>query len=735
MQREGAELTTVLAELQGFLDAPGEDLRDTDYAVLVAVANQAFTARRYHDAERLYDLLVERDRGGHGARLRRAHVRIQQGKPDEALQILDEMAGLPECGVNDERLRSLALLALERFEDAVHHLRLVLEEAPGDAAFTRLLVNALQRAGDAEQIAGSEHLLESLTPETRFELLLGARIDRGDFTEVGRLYADYVKELGPRASDAIANVLMDLARDRRHAEAFELLDAIGEDPVPTPRLITAACGPYLAQGRWEEAERWLGLIDPSAKLTDGLRLRRLQLYCLTLQLEEAEAVLADWGGPARIPQAAAGPVVTLYASLGEWDKVIELLEDRVDRRLRVHGMVLEVAALAARATGRYDEVFDLAERALIAEPTIESEDLGDRLAVEVSLLDGLGMLDGREPTAVPEIRKRLYGNRAALFEQLLAAEPRVTRPRRVPAAQPDGAVVLCSDGGYLLGTCVAVSSLLAHNRGVTSRHRVLVVCSEDAVELAGAAIGAIAAARAENVEVVPAEEVLPPGGVEGLRTGWGWFTPGHALSDAAYYRLFAIRHLLETGVTGRALYLDSDTCLGAGLDELWDFDLKRRPLAARYELRIPPIEQAARKLGLDVATYFNSGVLLFNLRSKKLPELLDSAIEIAVKEPEKLTFLDQCALNIAFAGQMSPLEARHNFYVRPGDEVDPSVKPVVRHFLTRWKPWDPTYPSKNSQPWLRELSKLGGIVSREHLRQLLAAQYASAGQAAQVPVS
>ena len=57
----------------------------------------------------------------------------------------------------------------------------------------------------------------------------------------------------------------------------------------------------------------------------------------------------------------------------------------------------------------------------------------------------------------------------------------------------------------------------------------------------------------------------------------------------------------------------------------------RRPLAARYELRLPGIEQAARKLDLDVATYFNSGVLLFNLRSKKLPELLDSAIEIAVR--------------------------------------------------------------------------------------------------------
>jgi lipopolysaccharide biosynthesis glycosyltransferase len=675
---------------------------------------------------------VAHGRGGHGAKLRRAHLRILKGEPEEALRILDEIAGLPECGINDERLRSLALMALERFAEAADHLRLVLEQAPNDPTFTRLLVTALQRAGAVDQLAKAEPLLTALPVPARFELLLGAKVSARDFAGIGRLYADYAEKLGGRASDSVGNVLDELAQQRQYDEADELLESLGPNPVPTARLVVAATGHYLRRGQWDEAQRWLSLVDDSVKVTDGLRLRRLQLACLTLDLERAQSLLAEWGGTTDIPRMATAPAATLFASLGEWDKVIELLEFRVSRNVPLPGEFLEVVALAARATGRYDEVFRLIARAKIGQPTSESEDLGDRLAVEVALLDALGRLNGHKPQAVPDIGKRLFDDRAALYGKLLAAEPRVTRPRRhAPAERPDGAIVLCSDLGYLLGTCVAVSSLLAHNKGITSRRRVVVVCSEDAAGLAGNAIGAIAHARGENVEIVPAEEILPPGGVEGLRTGWGWFTPGHSLSDAAYYRLFAIRHLLESGVGGRALYLDSDTCMGPGLDEFWDFDLKRRPLAARYELRIPPIEQAARKLGLDAATYFNSGVLLFNLRSKKLPELLDSAIEIAVCEPEKLTFLDQCALNIAFAGQMTPLEDRHNFYIRPPDDVDPKAKPIVRHFLTRWKPWDPTYPSKNSQPWLRELSKLGGIVAREDLQQLLAAQYRSA----QVPVS
>ncbi len=604
----------------------------------------------------------------------------------------------------------------------------MLEQVPGDVAFARLLLNALQRAGLEEELADSEHLLAPLPAAVRFDVLLRAKLERRDYAGIGRVYAEHAGELGPAAADSLATVVNQLIQGRHLEQAVELLDQIETPVSPSPKLVTAATGVYLGRARWDAADRWLSAVEERVADDERLRVRRLQLLCSTLRLEEAQSVLAGWEGPADLPPMATVCAATLYASLGQWDNVIVLLEDRVRRGLPVPGDFLEVVALAARATRRYEDVFDLLADAVETQPTLESENLGDRLAVEVAVLDVLGALDGEAPAATPPIRKRIFQDRAALFARLLAAEPRTTRPRR-PAAtsRPGGAIVLCADSNYLLGTCVAVSSLLANNRGVTGRHRVLVVCSEGSIELGEAALGAIAAAKGENVEVLPAEEILPPGGVEGLRSGWGWFTPGHALSDAAYYRLFAIRHLLESGVSGRALYLDSDTCIGTGVDEFWEFDLKRRPLGARYELKLLPIEQAALKLGLDPATYFNSGVLLFNLGSKKLAELVDSSIEIAVRDADKLSFLDQCALNVAFAGKVAPLEDRHNFYVRPNDDVDRQAKPVVRHFLSRWKPWDPTYPSKNSQPWLRELSRLGGIVPRQQLEQLLSAQYASSG--------
>lgn len=731
LHEAGAEPAAVIRALRGFLRRPGEELSDDDYRFLTVVADLAFTTACHSEAVRLYDLLAARERGGHGVRLRQAHLRILLGKPEQALAMLDEFETRPEYGLNDERLRSLALLALERFEEAAQQLRSVVAKAPEDVIFCRMLVNTLQRAGAVDEIADLEPLLGALPAEDRFELLLRAKLARRDLAGIGRLLTEYVPRLSKRDADALADVIEELARQDKLATATEVLKPLEPSLSPSAKLAAAAAHVHLLRGEWEDAERWLTAADGSTEAEDLLRLRRLQLFCFTLQLESAERVLAEWGGPSALPQMATTVVATLYAALGRWDGVLELLRARVASGLDLRAEFLEVVALAARATRRYDEVLELLAKAPKGRLPAESSELADRLAVEVSVLRVLDLPYGRDgSTKAPPIGQKLYRDRAALYSELFDGGSPVARGRRAPSAgDREGAIVLCADGRYLLGACVAVNSLLAHNPGLTRRRRLLVACSEDAGELAAAAFGEIVSAAGEEIEVVPAAAVLPAGGVEGLRTGWGCFTPGHALSEAAYYRLFAVRHLLESGEPGRVLYLDSDTCPGRRIEEFWKLDLAGQPLAARFELRMPPIEQAARKLGLDVATYFNSGVLLFDLSHAELPNLLDSAIEISIREPEKLTFLDQCALNVAFAGRLTPLEARHNFYVRPRDRVDGRLKPVVRHFLTRWKPWDATYPGENSLPWLRELSSLGGVVSRPHLEQLLGAQYGSAGEA------
>ena len=723
------------SELAAVLRAdPLTPLTDPQYAFVLRAADSAFTAGRLPEAEALYDWLVEHRRGGHGARLRRAHIRILRKQPEAALRVLDELAADPEYGVNGDRLRSLALMDLGRYQAAADRLRSVVARAPDDVAFVRLLITALERSGDLEQLESLDRLISGLDEAQRSEVLLRARLAREDYAAIRLLYDDCPPSAQEAAAGAVAEVVSALVREGELEKAARFLDAVETPAVRSAKLATAALGALLARGDWVRAERWLGAAAGllGADADPMLKLKQLQFLCFTLRLEEADTLLREWESSGAVPDSAGPLIASLYGALDHWDDVVELLARRVARSLPLETEVLlEAVGLAARRTRRYAEVLSLLEESLAQESAPEVADLRDRLCVELSVLESLGTAAPRHDATSVEIATPIYAHRAALFSKLLGAgtvsgrTPATRDPE--PVANGGGSIVFCTDRRYLLGTCVGVSSLLEHNPWISQRNRVLIVCSADSNELAVDLLATLEKAYGARLTLVPAAAVLPTEPGLGLRTGWGCFTPGHALSEAAYYRLFAIRHLVDEGHGGRALYIDSDTCVGRGLQGLLSYDLGGRPLGARYELPLPSIEHAALRLGLDVATYFNSGVLLFDLDHPALRELLERSIEIAVRHPELLTFLDQCALNIAFERDVTPLEDGHNFYVRPKDEIDMRLRPVVWHYLTHSKPWDPLYVGRNNGEWLTELATLRDVVGPERLRQLCSIQFEPRG--------
>ncbi len=108
---------------------------------------------------------------------------------------------------------------------------------------------------------------------------------------------------------------------------------------------------------------------------------------------------------------------------------------------------------------------------------------------------------------------------------------------------------------------------------------------------------------------------------------------------------------------------------------------------------------AAASIGVDVRTYFNSGVLLFDMAQPDTVVLLEEAIRLGEHELHRLFFLDQCALNIAFLGRMSPLPAEFNFFLNrthPGRE-----NARLLHFVASPKPWDISYEGEFRQYWVR----------------------------------
>jgi lipopolysaccharide biosynthesis glycosyltransferase len=157
-------------------------------------------------------------------------------------------------------------------------------------------------------------------------------------------------------------------------------------------------------------------------------------------------------------------------------------------------------------------------------------------------------------------------------------------------------------------------------------------------------------------------------------------------SAAVYFRLLAPR-LLPTDLD-KILYLDTDIIIQSSLIELWNTDITGQALAA-----VPHNEDEddfRKALGLPEGTkYFNSGVMLINLRFWRENNVVEHAISFVKNNPEKIQFWDQDALNATLIGQWVELPIFWNWRIwwrRPSEE-EAKTDPVVIHFVGHHKPW------------------------------------------------
>ena len=473
------------------------------------------------------------------------------------------------------------------------------------------------------------------------------------------------------------------------------------------------------QFRIEEADQIFRELEEQATDEDlrEIQSRRFEHYCSTMQLERAAASLASWGDRANIPPGAVPFAASFYATRGQWDEVIALFRERFvesDPPVRLNPLLLEALARATRATGAYAETLAILARLPKVASNPAVEDLQNQLVEEAQLLHIIGLRnndgDARSGSA---LTSTFRAQRAELLNKVLEPADRAS----------EVTIYLCTDRAYLPGGVVAAFSLLRHNLAGLRRYALRIFTSDDVFEFAAEVFSSLAGRFSIPIECSRATSLLTPG--SDLRTAWGIFTPGHSLSEAAYYRIYVALHLLESGVQGRALYIDSDACVGPRLDQLLDFDLKQQPLGARIEISTQvEIRRAAAKLGVAPELYFNSGVLLFDLAHPQLGPALRHAIDISVNQKHLLTFVDQCALNLAFQGKYTPLPEEFNSFVR--QETKPEAilpSPVIRHFLQRPKPWDPMYSSPNCMLWLEEFSALGQFLEPRQLKRILGLQF------------
>ena len=201
----------------------------------------------------------------------------------------------------------------------------------------------------------------------------------------------------------------------------------------------------------------------------------------------------------------------------------------------------------------------------------------------------------------------------------------------------------------------------------------------------------------------------------------------HHITHTAYLRLLAGRLLPDS--IDRVIYLDSDLLVQDDLSLLWEMELgddycravpdvacpnvdfrkakSNFKKASPYLAALSPIRNW-KQLGLDPsAKYFNSGVMILNIRRMRDEKIETQLLECLRQNQRYVWCWDQYALNVVFADAWQPLPARWNqgahFFQFPSEAESPIDKlqfveardnPAIIHYTTEWKPWD----YKNSHP-------------------------------------
>lgn len=129
-----------------------------------------------------------------------------------------------------------------------------------------------------------------------------------------------------------------------------------------------------------------------------------------------------------------------------------------------------------------------------------------------------------------------------------------------------------------------------------------------------------------------------------------------SISRSAYGRLF-IGSMLPEDVT-KCLYMDCDIIICDKLNELWNFDMEGRVLAAVQDT----VNDATKNsVGLKTSEqYFNSGVLLIDLEKWRLIGAEEMCMQFISKRNGSVTHHDQGVLNGLFHNDVSFLPLKYN---------------------------------------------------------------------------
>ncbi len=168
---------------------------------------------------------------------------------------------------------------------------------------------------------------------------------------------------------------------------------------------------------------------------------------------------------------------------------------------------------------------------------------------------------------------------------------------------------------------------------------------------------------------------------------------------AMWYRLLLPELLPDVA---RVLYLDVDTVAVDDLGPLWQIDLGQQYLGAVTNVFwIAGHAERVASLGLRPESYFNSGVLMLNLKQLRADDCSAKIRDVILRRKAELLWPDQDALNLTLGDHRVALHPRWNCMNSFGDfpaaagvfgrdmVMEARGRPGIRHFEGPGhnKPW------------------------------------------------
>ncbi len=134
----------------------------------------------------------------------------------------------------------------------------------------------------------------------------------------------------------------------------------------------------------------------------------------------------------------------------------------------------------------------------------------------------------------------------------------------------------------------------------------------------------------------------------------------------------------------KVLYLDGDTIIQKPLDELYNTELEDNYAGVVSDSALYAMPQHTEHLQIEPEKYFNSGVMLLNLKKMREARLTNKLLEY--KTNQYNYFMDQDAFNKILYNRVVFLPEKYNMI--PLNKTKKQIKEAaILHFAVKLKPW------------------------------------------------